>query len=45
MGGKDLIVDAEAVGQYLMSSSTEGTLTSSKEAESTGSEIRETQIA
>lgn len=45
LGGKDLIVDAEAVGQYLMSSSSEGTLTASKEAASTGSETRETQNA
>ena len=45
LGGKDLIVDAEAVGQYLMSSSSEETLTVSEQAESTASETRETQNA
>ena len=45
LGGKDLIVDAEAVGQYLMSFLSEGILTASKEVVSTGSETRETQNA
>lgn len=45
LSGKDVIVDAEAVGQYLMSSSSEETLMASKEAVSTGSETREMQNA
>jgi pimeloyl-ACP methyl ester carboxylesterase len=41
LSGKDLIVDAEAVGQYLMSSSLEGILTVAKLAALTNSKINE----